>query len=127
MSKTFATEEDFLFKRKFCAFRISLDMNDSIVEDAGVAEIQKDDRNGELRLYWLGAISYAPIKELRLQSASALSYTGYYVDYEDNYAEARRAALKLANERKQEMANAMIEQLRKFVHNDMIFIRAASR
>jgi hypothetical protein len=121
-TEQFATERDFHSQRKFCAFRVVIDETNLIVEESGEAPITKDGRNGELRILWLGGIRSSAIKQLRLQSASLGSYTGYYVDYADNKEEAKRQVCIEARKLHKKMMDQFDLKLARMQATELTFV-----
>lgn len=118
----YPTEADFNCHRKFCGFYVRITESEMIVEERGDALITKDDRNGSLSLLWLGTIKNA-IKELRLQSASIGSYSGYYVDYSDNREKAKKEAIDAARNIHQRMMHHVDLMLAKMQATELTFIK----
>jgi hypothetical protein len=122
VNKVYATEEDFLRGRKFCAFFISIDDKKLVVEERGEAVIEKDSRNSEMRLLWLGSIKRAALKELQLNSSSLQSFTGYYVDYADNRENARIEAMRVARQKHAQMMTQLDMMLARMQGTELTFI-----
>lgn len=123
MNKRFATDQDFLRGRKFCAFRVEIDTKNLIVEECGEAPITQDSRNRELRILWLGSIKHAPLGELSCRSASMESWSGYYVDYADNYAEAKIEAMRLARQQHIKMMTRLDMMLSTMQSTELVFVK----
>lgn len=109
--RQFATEQDFKDKRKFCGFRIVIEHTCLKVEECGEVEITQDKRNKELRILWSGSISHGALKELRMQSSSFGSFSGYYVDYAENREDARKQACVAAITQHKKMIGALSDML----------------
>lgn len=120
--EVFATERDFRLRRKFCGFRVVINEKELTVEECGEVEITQAERNQDLRILWLGHISN-PIKQLRLQSASHGSFTGYYVDYADNREEALKGACEAARIRHKQMMDQLDLQLAKMQGTELTVIK----
>ena len=119
----FATEQDFLNKVKFCNFFVRIDESRLEVEEMGDSHITANAKNKDLRLTSLGSIGYAPLGQLRLQSASDSSFTGYYVDYANDREGAKQKAVAAARAQHQKMMRSLDERLAKMQSTELEVIR----
>lgn len=109
----FATKEDFLTNRKLVGFRVEISDSSCTVMQSGIVDIKKDPRNGELRSMY-GAIGYVELGVLRLQSESAQHFSGYLVDFAENEAYAKFAAIDAATKKRDAFITELEVKLAKF-------------
>lgn len=121
MDKRFATEQDYKSNRKFIAFFIEIGEKKLEVTETGEAVINKDARNNDLRLPWLGHISWRELGVLNLNSQCDTSFTGYYVDYAENREEAKKGAITAARDMHRKMMQRLDVRLSNMQGTDLVF------